>query len=40
VLPDAWRHEPDRIREWAARSLDHAEDLPPKQPKSKSKPKT
>lgn len=35
VLPGAWRDEPDRIREWAARSLDHAEELPPK-PKKKS----
>jgi TfoX/Sxy family transcriptional regulator of competence genes len=38
VLPGAWRDDPDRIREWAARSLDHAEELPPKQPKKK-KPK-
>jgi TfoX/Sxy family transcriptional regulator of competence genes len=35
VLPGAWRDEPDRIREWAARSLDHVEELPPKQPKAK-----
>jgi TfoX/Sxy family transcriptional regulator of competence genes len=35
VLPTAWRDEPSRIREWAARSLDHAEELPPKRPKSK-----
>lgn len=38
VLPGAWRDDPGRIREWAARSLDHAEGLPPKQPKRK-KPK-
>lgn len=37
VLPSAWRDEPDRVREWAARSLDHAEELPPKEPK---KPKS
>jgi TfoX/Sxy family transcriptional regulator of competence genes len=37
VLPVAWRDDPARIREWAARSLDHAEELPPKQPK-KNKP--
>lgn len=30
VLPAAWRDEPDRVREWAARSLDHADELPPK----------
>jgi TfoX/Sxy family transcriptional regulator of competence genes len=35
VLPDAWLEEPDRVREWAARSLDHAEELPPKQPKKR-----
>jgi TfoX/Sxy family transcriptional regulator of competence genes len=35
VLPGGWRDEPDRVREWAARSLDHAEELPPKQPKRK-----
>jgi TfoX/Sxy family transcriptional regulator of competence genes len=35
VLPGAWRDEPDRVRGWAARSLDHAEELPPKQPKAK-----
>ncbi|MDQ4109111.1 MAG: TfoX/Sxy family protein [Actinomycetota bacterium] len=33
VLPPAWRDEPDRVREWAARSLDHAEELPPKEHK-------
>jgi TfoX/Sxy family transcriptional regulator of competence genes len=33
VLPRAWRDDPDRIHEWAARSLDHVEELPPKQPK-------
>jgi TfoX/Sxy family transcriptional regulator of competence genes len=30
VLPETWRDEPDRVREWAARSLDHAEGLPVK----------
>ena len=35
VLPPSWRDEPDRVREWAARSLDHAEELPPKKPKKK-----
>ena len=35
VLPEAWREEPDRIRDWVARSLDHADELPPKQPKTK-----
>ena len=39
VLPDAWRDDPQRVHEWAARSLDHAEELPPKQPKPKKKPK-
>lgn len=34
VLPGAWREEPDRVREWAARALDHAEELPPKRPKT------
>jgi TfoX/Sxy family transcriptional regulator of competence genes len=42
VLPDAWRDDSKRVREWAARSLDHADELPPKQPKKKQKkdPKT
>ena len=35
VLPDAWRNDPKQVREWAARSLDHADELPPKQPKKK-----
>ncbi|MCD6020986.1 MAG: hypothetical protein K0R20_696 [Actinomycetia bacterium] len=35
VLPSAWRDDPARIREWVARSLDHAEELPPKQPRKK-----
>lgn len=35
VLPRRWREEPDRVREWVARSLDWAEELPAKQPKKK-----
>ena len=35
VLPGAWRDEPDRVRGWAARALDHAEELPAKQPARK-----
>jgi TfoX/Sxy family transcriptional regulator of competence genes len=35
VLPEAWRGEPDRVREWAGRSLDWAEELPAKQPRPK-----
>ena len=34
VLPEAWREEPERLREWVARSLDHADELPPKKPKA------
>ena len=30
VLPEAWRDDPERIRRWAARALDHAKELPPK----------
>lgn len=37
VLPSAWRDEPDRVREWVARSLEHAEQLPPKEPKPSKK---
>jgi TfoX/Sxy family transcriptional regulator of competence genes len=37
VLPDDWRDDSKRVREWAARSLDHADELPPKQPKKKQK---
>ena len=39
VLPEAWRSEPDRVVEWARRSLDWAEELPPKQPKPKASKK-
>ena len=28
MVPPAWRDDPDLIRDWAARSLDHAEELP------------
>jgi TfoX/Sxy family transcriptional regulator of competence genes len=38
VLPAAWRDEPERIRGWAARALDHAEELPPKRPAPKRSP--
>lgn len=34
VLPPVWRDEPDRVRDWAARALDLAEELPPKAPKA------
>ena len=37
LLPEAWREEPDRIHDCVARSLDHADELPPKQPKAKKK---
>jgi hypothetical protein len=37
VLPPAWRSNPDRVREWAARSLEWAEGLPPKKPKAAKK---
>ena len=36
VLPEAWRSEHDRVREWAGKSLEWAKELPPKQPKPKS----
>jgi len=35
VLPEAWRADPDRVREWARRSVEWAEELPPKQLKPK-----
>jgi TfoX/Sxy family transcriptional regulator of competence genes len=35
VLPEAWRGDVPRIEEWATRALDHADELPPKQPKKK-----
>ena len=38
LLPAAWRNDPRRVREWAARSLEWAQELPAKQPKPK-KPK-
>ena len=33
ILPLEWRARPDRLRQWVARSLEHAEAMPPKQPK-------
>jgi TfoX/Sxy family transcriptional regulator of competence genes len=33
VLPAEWRDDPRRVREWAARSLEWAEQLPAKKPK-------
>ena len=39
VLPEAWRDDSKRVREWAARALDHADELPPKQPKKSQKKK-
>jgi TfoX/Sxy family transcriptional regulator of competence genes len=35
LLPSVWRDEPERIHEWVTRSLDWAEELPPKEPKKK-----
>jgi len=35
VLPESWRGDPDRVREWARRSVEWAEELPAKQPKPK-----
>ena len=37
VLPEAWRGQPDRVREWARRSVEWAEELPAKQPKPRKK---
>jgi TfoX/Sxy family transcriptional regulator of competence genes len=39
VLPEVWRDDPKQVREWAARSLDHVDELPPKEPKKKSQKK-
>jgi TfoX/Sxy family transcriptional regulator of competence genes len=36
VLPSAWRTRPARLREWASRSLEWVEELPPKQAKKPS----
>ena len=33
ILPLEWRDQPDRLRQWVARSHEHAEAMPPKQPK-------
>ena len=35
LLPSVWRDEPGRVHEWVGRSLDRAEELPPKEPKKK-----
>jgi TfoX/Sxy family transcriptional regulator of competence genes len=37
VVPPAWRQDPSRIRRWAARALDHAEELPSKESGGKKK---
>ena len=33
ALPDAWRDNPDRLREWVAIALDQVGRMPPKAPK-------
>ncbi len=33
LLPREWRDQPEMLRRWVARSLEHAEAIPPKQPK-------
>lgn len=40
VLPERWRGDRRRIEEWAARALDHAEELPPKKAKAAPASKT
>jgi TfoX/Sxy family transcriptional regulator of competence genes len=35
VLPSAWRDDLGTVREWVSRSLEHAQELPPKEPKSR-----
>jgi TfoX/Sxy family transcriptional regulator of competence genes len=36
ILPDAWQRRRGKVKEWAARSLDWAEELPPKASRPKS----
>ena len=33
AMPEAWRDEPDRMREWVARSLSWVSEMPKKEPK-------
>lgn len=35
VLPPQWRDDRAKLEEWVARSIEWAEELPPKQPKKK-----
>jgi len=35
ILPEAWQRRRGKVKEWAARSLDWAEELPPKASKAK-----
>ncbi len=35
TVPDAWRDDPDRVREWVARSLAFVAKMPPKKPSRK-----
>jgi TfoX/Sxy family transcriptional regulator of competence genes len=37
VVPPAWLQDPSRMRRWAARALDQAEELPPKESGGKEK---
>jgi TfoX/Sxy family transcriptional regulator of competence genes len=37
ILPEAWQRRRGKVKEWATRSLDWAEELPPKASKTKAK---
>jgi TfoX/Sxy family transcriptional regulator of competence genes len=38
AFPEAWRDDPDRLREWIGRALQLVAALPPKSPKSRKRP--
>ena len=40
VVPPAWRDDPVRVRDWAARSLEWARGLPPKEPGGRKRART
>lgn len=37
TVPGSWREEPDRTRDWVGRSLSWASEMPPKQPKKRTR---
>ena len=37
TMPNSWREESDKARDWVSRSLSWASEMPPKQPKKRTR---